>query len=70
MITISSCPQGLFANVRTTSLTETRLQRKRWTVTVDVQNTGDVYGCEIPQLYLAYPETAGEPPKVFRDFAR
>jgi len=47
-----------------------RLQRKRWTVTADIQNTGGVYGCEVPQLYLAFPESAGEPPKVLRDFNR
>ncbi|WWD17832.1 hypothetical protein CI109_102275 [Kwoniella shandongensis] len=46
------------------------LQKPRWTVSVDVTNVGDVNGCEIPQLYLAYPPAAGEPPKVLRDFAR
>ncbi|KAK8865976.1 hypothetical protein IAR55_001126 [Kwoniella newhampshirensis] len=46
------------------------LQRPRWTVAIDVTNVGVVNGCEIPQLYLAYPPEAGEPPKVLRDFAR
>ncbi|ODN77488.1 hypothetical protein L202_04662 [Cryptococcus amylolentus CBS 6039] len=46
------------------------LHKPRWTVSIDVTNTGDVNGCEIPQLYLVYPESAGEPPKVLRDFAR
>ncbi|WVQ85263.1 hypothetical protein IAT38_007428 [Cryptococcus sp. DSM 104549] len=50
-------------------LTE-ELQAPRWTVTLDVTNTGGSNGCEIPQLYLAYPKAAGEPPKVLRDFAR
>ncbi|WVQ75624.1 hypothetical protein IAR50_005253 [Cryptococcus sp. DSM 104548] len=46
------------------------LQKPRWSVSIDVTNTGDVNGCEVPQLYLVYPESAGEPPKVLRDFAR
>lgn len=47
-----------------------RLQRKRWTITANVQNTGEVYGCDVPQLYLAFPDSAGEPPKVLRNFER
>ncbi|KIR74944.1 beta-glucosidase [Cryptococcus deuterogattii CA1014] len=46
------------------------LHKARWTVTVDITNTGEVNGCEVPQLYLAYPADSGEPPKVLRDFAR
>nr|XP_019000489.1 beta-glucosidase [Kwoniella mangroviensis CBS 8507]OCF63950.1 beta-glucosidase [Kwoniella mangroviensis CBS 8507] len=46
------------------------LHRPRWTISVDVTNTGDVLGCDIPQLYLSYPKEAGEPPKVLRDFNR
>ncbi|WVQ75626.1 hypothetical protein IAR50_005255 [Cryptococcus sp. DSM 104548] len=46
------------------------LHKPRWTVSIDVTNTGEVNGCEVPQLYLVYPESAGEPPKVLRDFAR
>lgn len=47
-----------------------RLQRPRWKVTADVQNVGEVNGCEVPQLYLEYPASAGEPPRVLRDFSR
>lgn len=46
------------------------LQKPRWTVTADIQNVGGVYGCDVPQLYLSYPEGSGEPPKVLRDFTR
>ena len=46
------------------------LQRPRWKITVDVQNVGKVDGCEVPQLYLEYPEGSGEPPRVLRDFTR
>lgn len=35
-----------------------------------IKNTGDVAGHEVLQLYLEYPEAAGEPPKVLRDFER
>ncbi|OCF41794.1 beta-glucosidase [Kwoniella heveanensis CBS 569] len=52
------------------SFTTKWLHEPRWTVSVDVTNTGPLNGCEIPQLYLSFPPDAGEPPKVLRDFAR
>lgn len=33
-----------------------------------VTNSGDVDGTEIPQLYLSFPPSAGEPPMVLRGF--
>lgn len=39
-------------------------------VSVDVTNTGEVYGAEIVQLYLQFPRQSGEPPLVLRDFAK
>ena len=33
-----------------------------------VTNTGTLAGTEIPQLYLEYPASAGEPKKVLRGF--
>ncbi|GLB42493.1 putative glycoside hydrolase family 3 protein [Lyophyllum shimeji] len=33
-----------------------------------VTNTGAIAGTEIPQMYLAYPASAGEPKKVLRGF--
>ena len=38
-------------------------------VSFSVQNTGAVVGREVAQLYLAFPDGAGEPPLVLRDFA-
>jgi len=35
-----------------------------------VKNNGGVDGHEVVQLYLGYPESAGEPPKLLRGFAR
>ncbi|GMK57421.1 hypothetical protein CspeluHIS016_0402550 [Cutaneotrichosporon spelunceum] len=46
------------------------LHRERWKISADVRNTGSINGCEVPQLYLVYPEAAGEPPRVLRDFDR
>ena len=37
------------------------LHTPRWAVTADVQNAGGVYGCDVPQLYVAFPEGSGEP---------
>ncbi|KAJ7861767.1 glycoside hydrolase superfamily [Mycena leptocephala] len=39
-------------------------------VTFKVQNTGALAGNEVSQLYLTFPDGAGEPPKVLRGFAR
>lgn len=40
------------------------------TLTVDVANSGTMAGAEVVQLYIAFPASAGEPPKVLRDFAK
>ncbi|CAO1633325.1 unnamed protein product [Sympodiomycopsis kandeliae] len=37
---------------------------------VSITNTGDYDAHEVPQAYLSYPESAGEPPKVLRKFER
>ncbi|TRM67542.1 glycoside hydrolase family 3 protein [Schizophyllum amplum] len=37
-------------------------------ISFTVANTGDVAGTEIPQLYLGFPEGAGEPPRLLRGF--
>lgn len=39
-----------------------------YTITVSVKNSGTLAGTEISQLYLGYPASAGEPPKVLRGF--
>ena len=37
-------------------------------ITFSVTNTGSMRGTEIPQLYLGFPPSAGEPRKVLRGF--
>ncbi|ODN77490.1 hypothetical protein L202_04664 [Cryptococcus amylolentus CBS 6039] len=64
---VDESPQG---EVVVGRFTVDSLHKPRWTVSIDVTNTGDINGCEVPQLYLVFPEHAGEPPKVLRDFAR
>ncbi|KAH9988726.1 fibronectin type III-like domain-containing protein [Russula vinacea] len=44
------------------------LHRPAYTVSFTVQNTGQVAGTEIPQVYLHFPAGAGEPPSVLRGF--
>ena len=36
----------------------------------DLTNTGTVTGAEVPQLYLAFPAAAGEPPKLLKGFQK
>lgn len=36
--------------------------------TLQIENTGNVDGAEIPQAYISFPESAGEPPKLLRGF--
>ncbi|KAK7034726.1 hypothetical protein VNI00_012133 [Paramarasmius palmivorus] len=44
------------------------LHRPAFNVTFNVQNTGDRYGGEIPQLYLNMPSSSGEPPSLLKGF--
>ena len=39
-------------------------------VSLTVTNNGTVRGAEVAQLYLGYPPSAGEPPKVLRGFSK
>ena len=39
-------------------------------VSYQIKNNGPAAGSEVSQLYLAFPPTAGEPPKVLRDFEK
>lgn len=39
-------------------------------VAFELQNTGKVAGTEVAQVYLTFPEAAGEPPRVLRGFER
>jgi len=39
-----------------------------WNVSFICSNVGPFAGAEVPQLYLRYPDAAGEPPKVLRRF--
>ncbi|WFD28737.1 beta-glucosidase [Malassezia nana] len=39
-------------------------------LTFTVKNTGERDGFEVPQVYLSFPESSGEPPKVLRAFDR
>lgn len=40
------------------------------TAKVGVKNTGNVTGSEVVQIYVQYPDSAGEPPKVLRGFEK
>jgi len=44
--------------------------QKALLVSFVITNTGKRDGAEIPQLYISYPKTAGEPPRVLRDFQK
>lgn len=43
---------------------------KGWRVSFTVRNTGKVAGAEIAQLYLAFPQAAGEPQRQLKRFER
>ncbi|KAJ7611229.1 glycoside hydrolase superfamily [Roridomyces roridus] len=40
------------------------------TVSFTIKNTGPIAGNEVPQLYLGFPASVNEPPKVLRGFTR
>lgn len=39
-------------------------------VTATISNTGGVDGAEVAQLYVTYPDEAGQPPRVLRGFEK
>ena len=49
---------------------ESGLYSNALTATFSVKNTGAVAGNEVAQLYLGFPASAGEPPRVLRGFER
>jgi len=55
-------PQGVGAS------TALWLHRPVYNVSFTVQNTGQIAGTEVSQLYLHFPKEAGEPPSVLRGF--
>ncbi|KAF7966462.1 hypothetical protein HWV62_38330, partial [Athelia sp. TMB] len=49
---------------------ESGLYSNALTATFSVKNTGALAGNEVAQLYLGFPASAGEPPRVLRGFER
>lgn len=45
------------------------LHRPAYCITFYVQNVGGMAGTEVPQLYLEFPSSSGEPPQTLRGFA-
>ena len=40
------------------------------TITMNVTNSGQVFGKEVVQLYIGFPEDSGEPPKQLKGFKK
>ncbi|CAF1242825.1 unnamed protein product [Rotaria sordida] len=53
-----------------TNIVASRMYMPIYEITFTVTNTGKVYGSEVSQLYLGFPATAQQPPKVLRGFER
>jgi beta-glucosidase len=39
-------------------------------IAVDITNSGDLFGYEIPQLYVSFPSAAAEPPQQLKGFTK
>ena len=48
--------------------TYSNLQASKRSVSFTLRNTGKVKASEVPQLYLGFPPSAGEPPKQLKAF--
>ncbi|UJR25888.1 hypothetical protein I4U23_007236 [Adineta vaga] len=48
----------------------TKLYEPVYEITFTITNTGKRQGSEVPQLYVAFPDEAAQPPKVLRGFER
>ncbi|CAF4890357.1 unnamed protein product [Rotaria sp. Silwood1] len=53
-----------------TNIATSKLYEPVYEITFTVTNSGEVYGSEVPQLYLGFPDEAEEPAKVLRGFER
>ncbi|KAK0201421.1 glycoside hydrolase family 3 protein [Desarmillaria ectypa] len=60
--------QGDATTISVGSSTAAWLHGPAYNVTFNVQNTGPIYGSDIPQLYLNHPQSAEEPPSILRGF--
>ena len=40
------------------------------TLSIDITNTGPITGSTVPQLYITFPQSAKEPPKILRGFTK
>ncbi|KAL1688130.1 glycoside hydrolase family 3 protein [Schizophyllum commune] len=60
--------QGVASPIAEGSSTALWLHRPAFTVEFDVTNSGDLFGGEIPQLYVNPPDGSGEPPSVLKGF--
>jgi len=66
-------PFGHGLSYTTFEYTNLQVQGSIWDelyVTCSISNTGSVWGSEVAQLYLGFPESAGEPPKLLRGFEK
>jgi len=48
----------------------TGTESQGWKIQFELKNSGKVNGAEVPQFYLGFPQSAGEPPKVLRGFEK
>ena len=63
-------PFGHGLSYTTFAYSNIQVDAGRRTVSFDVENTGKVVGDEVVQLYLGFPETAGEPPLQLKGFEK
>ncbi|KAG7094502.1 hypothetical protein E1B28_005331 [Marasmius oreades] len=60
--------QGKVSPIAVGSSTAIWLHRPAFKVSFNIRNVGGVYGGEVPQVYLNFPRSSGEPPSVLRGF--
>ncbi|KIM71494.1 glycoside hydrolase family 3 protein [Piloderma croceum F 1598] len=65
---ISNWEAGNSTRITEGSSTALWLHEPAYRVTFSVENTGKVYGGDIPQLYVNFPPSSGEPPSVLKGF--
>ncbi|OJA09073.1 hypothetical protein AZE42_06761 [Rhizopogon vesiculosus] len=65
---ITAWGNGQASPIAEGSSTALWLHEPAFQVTFTVTNTGSIAGTEIPQLYIHYPSSAGEPPSVLKGF--
>eukprot|EP01044_Picomonas_judraskeda_P009800 COSAG03_NODE_1218_length_4536_cov_15.567275_7_plen_141_part_01 len=70
MPTLSGCALLLLPGLSYTTFKYSNIKASSTSISATVQNTGNLTGSEVAQMYLGFPSESGEPPKQLKGFQK